>query len=353
MIMVNMKSDIKYDLDQIVNNENIKWNRFINKTVFITGGTGLIGSTLVKVFIYANRIKSLNCRLLILVRDDFKAQIMFRNYYCESESIRYIKGSIENFPLITENIDYIIHCANPTSSNFFIEKPVETIKLTYEGTYELLELGKRKAVEGFAFLSSMEIYGPNNSDVEIKEDKGAVIDTMIIRNCYPEAKRMCETLCASYYSEYALPTFVVRLAQCFGPGVELNDQRVFAEFARNVINKDNIILKSLGDSKRCYIYTFDAAAAILTILSAGKPGVAYNVANPNTYCSILDMAKMVAKEVANNEISVIIPTIIEHQSKYSAKHKLNLNIDRLIGLGWKPTKNLKEMYQIMIASFDR
>ena len=351
--MIWINSDIIDDLNKIINNENIKWDRFKNKTVFITGGTGLIGSTLVKVLIYANEIKSLNCRLLILVRDDLKAHLIFKNYYSESANIKYIKGSIENFPLITDDIDYIIHCANPTSSNFFIEKPVETIKITYEGTSDLLELGKLKSVEGIVFLSSMEIYGPNHSDVEIKEDKGAVIDTMIIRNCYPEAKRLCENLCAAYYAEYSLPTFVVRLAQCFGPGVDFNDQRVFAEFARDIINKDNIVLKSLGESKRCYIYTFDAASAILTILSAGKPGIAYNVANTSTYCSILDMANMVAKEIANNEIRVIIPSIIEHQSKYSATHKLKLNIDRLLSLGWKPTRDLKEMFQIMIASFDR
>lgn len=129
---------------------------------------------------------------------------------------------------------------------------------------------------------------------------------MSVRACYPESKRMCENLCACYMKEYGVPVNIVRLTQTFGPGVEYDDGRIFAELARCVIEKRDIVLHTKGETKRNYLFTKDAVNAIITVLLHGENGQAYNAANEETYCSILEMANMVAKKCGKGDIKVKI-----------------------------------------------
>ena len=131
----------------------------------------------------------------------------------------------------------------------------------------------------------------------------------------------------------------------------MNDGRVFAEFARDAINKSDIELQTAGTSKRMYLYTADAVTAILTVLLSGKSGEAYNAANPGTYCSIVEMAQLVAHEIAHDSIKVHVPTIkLDADSKFPPPHHLNLDTSKIYKLGWRPSIGLKEMYLRMIAS---
>ena len=116
----------------------------------------------------------------------------------------------------------------------------------------------------------MEVYGsPKNEDLLSEEDLG-YLNPLNVRNCYPESKRMSESLVASYAREYGIRSMSIRLAQTFGPGVEYGDKRVFAEFARCAMEKKDIVLLTDGKSKRCYLYTMDAVSAILTVLLKGE-----------------------------------------------------------------------------------
>ena len=180
-----------------------------------------------------------------------------------------------------------------------------------------MELAKKNQVEGVLYLSSVEVYGAPLTDELIPETQGCTLDSMTVRSCYPVAKRLCENLCASYASEYGVLGKVIRLAQTFGPGVGMNDGRVFAEFARDAMHKSDIELQTAGTSKRMYLYTADAVTAILTVLLSGKTGEAYNAANPKTYCSIVEMAQMVAHGIAHDSIKVHVPMIkLDADSKF-------------------------------------
>ena len=256
-------------------------------------------------------------------------------------------------PEISCPIDYIIHGANPTASLYFVKQPVETIQIAVDGTFKLLTLAREKGVQGFVYLSSMEVYGAPLDDKMIPETQGCTLDSMSIRSCYPIAKRLCENLCASFTSEYNVPTKVVRLAQTFGPGVAKDDVRVFAEFARDAIENRDIVLQTDGCSKRMYLYTADAVSAILTVLLRGNDGSAYNAANPETYCSIREMAELVASEIVNKKISVrVLNNRNSVAQKYPPAHLLKLDTQKLIELGWKPARNLMEMYCRMIDSME-
>lgn len=296
----------KEDLEYITSADFIDWRKLDNKAVFVTGVTGLIGYTFVSALLYRNLKYQSNIKIIALVRNITKAKEKFAEQLKQNLNLKFVVGDVENLPPINEEIDFIIHGANPTASSYFVENPVETIKTAVWGTNNILNLAKEKSIAGLVYLSSMEVYGAPHTDDLIDESQGTTIDTMSVRSCYPEAKRLCEVLCASYADEYKVPAKVVRLAQTFGPGIDKNDNRVFAEFLRCSMQKQDIVLQTEGTSKRCYLYTTDAVTAILTVLLNGKAGEAYNAANKNTYCSIMEMAQLVAHELANNEIKVVI-----------------------------------------------
>jgi nucleoside-diphosphate-sugar epimerase len=172
---------------------------------------------------------------------------------------------------------------------------------------------------------------------------------MSVRSSYPESKRMCENLCTSYFSEYGVPVKVVRLTQTFGEGVDYNDGRVFAEFARCAIENKDIVLKTKGETKKNYLYVYDAVSAIITVLFNGENGNAYNAANEETYCSIYEMAQMVAEKCGNKSIKVVIEEKDDIlKFGYAPTLKMNLSTEKLKNLGWKPKKDLFGMFNVMI-----
>lgn len=340
------KDVLQEDLAAVSQADYIPWNQLQGRSVLVTGGTGLIGSTVIKVLCYANTVKNLRLKIFALVRNLEKAERMLGH---ENEVLHFVQGSVEKLPEINEPVDYIIHGASPTASLFFVEHPVETIQIAVQGTSNLLELAKEKAVKSFIYLSSMEVYGAPQADTLIPEFQGCTLDSMVVRSCYPIAKRLCENLCASYAQEYDVPAKVIRLAQTFGPGVLKDDKRVFAEFARDAMEGKDIVLQTGGTSKREYLYTADATTAILTVLLKGQDGQAYNAGNPGTYCSITEMAKLVADSIAKKKIQVKIPKCEGNKDfKFPPAHHLYLDVERLENLGWRPQKSLKEMYLRMM-----
>lgn len=332
------------DMDFVASYPSIDWKKFCDKTILVTGGTGLIGSTLINALLYANNKKVLNLQVIALVRNINKA----RNLFAEDKSLHFVIGTVEDLPELDIPIDFIVHGASSTASAFFIEHPVETINTAVIGTMSLLRLAVEKQVRGFIYLSSMEVYGAPHTDEVILENQGTTVDTMSVRSCYPEAKRLCESLCASYASEYKVPAMAIRLAQTFGPGVAKDDNRVFAEFARCAMYGQDIVLQTAGTSKRCYLYTADAVTAILTVLLNGEAGEVYNAANRSTYCSIVEMAKLVVDNLSEKHIKVIVQTNGKHEQKFPPPHNLNLGTEKLEKFGWSPSRGLIDMYQRMI-----
>ena len=317
-------------------------NDLERKTILITGATGLIGQAIIKKL----KNSSLNINVVDMVRDKKKAERILGK---ETAYYHYLVTDILSLTPRNFGVNYIIHGASITSSKDFVEKPVETIVTALEGTRNLLEFARENPVESFVYLSSMEVYGAPSTDKKIDENSNTNLNTTEVRACYPESKRMCENLCVSYATEYKIPAKIVRLTQTFGAGVQYNDGRVFAEFARCVLENRNIILHTKGETKRSYLHTYDAADAILTVLLKGRIGEAYNAANENTYCSIYEMATMVAKVCSHNKIEVVVENE-KDMEKFGYAPVLHMNLDssKLQALGWKAQYNLQDMYEDMI-----
>ena len=320
------------DLRRVGMAKFIPWDKLNGATILVTGATGLIGSSFIKAIFYANKSKSLNIIIKALVRDIKKAEKIFSNLPYDSESLRFIQGTVESLPQLNFSIDYIVHGASQTNSKEFISHPVETINTSVKGTMNLLELARDKSVKGFIYLSSMEVYGyPERGHKVIEEEIGAM-SPLDLRNSYPLSKHICEALCCAYANEYSVPATIIRLTQTFGSEINDNDNRIFAYFIRCVIQKKNIILKTKGETERCYLYTIDAVTAILTVLLKGQAGQAYNAADERTYCSIAEMAEKVALEG-----KIQVEYKIEDEAKNGFPKTLYMNLDttRLRNLGWE------------------
>lgn len=338
---------LQEDLEIIADKEN----ELKDCIVLVTGATGLIGSQIVKSLLCKNRLKDSNIKIIAFVRSKEKVEKTFK-YVLNNEGLKFIYGDIINPIKIEDDIDYIIHAASMTASKYFINKPVETIESVIIGTKNILELAKNKKVKSIVYLSTMEVYGATDPDKDIitEEDLG-YIDVLKVRSSYPESKKLAENLCASYSSEYNVPVKIARLAQTFGPGVVEDDNRVFAQFARSVINNENIILHTDGESVRNYCYIRDAITGIFILLNKGKDGQAYTISNEYSCISIKEMAQMVATNIAKDKIKVIIdiPEDIESYG-YAPKEKMKLSSKKIQSLGWIAEVGIEDSYRRMIES---
>ena len=327
------------DIELIANNDIL--SGFKNSSFLITGATGLIGSELVFSLLCANRVKNLNNKIYALVRNEKKAKELFKNVINDLNFNLIIQDVAEPIK-IEEKIDYIIHCASVTSSKDMVEKPVDTISTMFNGTKNVLDYAIKNNSK-VLYLSSLEAYGIINSEVEIKEDDLGYIDLTNPRSSYPESKRMAENLCASYSSQFGLDVKIARLTQTFGAGISKDDNRVFAQFAKSVLEKRDIVLHTDGLSYKSYCYITDAIIALFNILKDGK-GV-YNIANKNTGISIKDMALMLCEKYKDTSLKIELDV----NNPYPKNSNIRLNTDKLEALGWGANVDLETMFDKLIT----
>lgn len=334
-----LEEDLKY-----ISEYDLPYDEMKGKTVLITGATGLIGVSLVRALLAIGEIK-----VIAFVRNEEKAENIYKDF--SNKYLNLFIGDIVEKIEIEEDIDYIFHCASITTSKIIVEQPVETIFTSIEGTKNILELSRQKKCKSLVYISSMEVYGvyeKRNDDVT--ENELGIINPLEIRSSYPESKRLCENMCVAYCTEYDVPVKIARLSQTFGAGILPEDNRIFAQFARSVINGQDIVLHTKGLSEGNYCYTRDCITGLITILLKGASGQAYNVSNPKTHTTILEMARMVSEKIAQKRIKVVFDIPETNVYGYAKDTKLKLNSDKLQSLGWKAEIDLEEAYRRMIEA---
>lgn len=337
---------VRSDCEHICTVGRIPWDALRGKSFLITGATGLLGKNMIWALLYANHKFHLGMTVFALVRDENKA----KNELGEDPALVFLPGNVFSVPEIIEPIHYIVHGASMTDSRSFVQRPAEVMLTAAEGTKNLLEAAAKKQVHGFVYLSSMEVYGTPKKGTPVKEEDIAGFLPENPRNSYPISKQYCEALCCAYASQYKVPAKVVRLTQTFGPGVVYNDNRVFAQFMRCAIEKKDIVLKTRGETERCYLYTADAVEAILTVLLKGNIGECYTAANPETYCSIAQMAELVASQIAKGTISIKYDIAPNNRTGYADTLFMQLDISKISALGWKPHIALPDMFIRMMEA---
>lgn len=333
------------DLNEVLEDERL-FMKIKNSTILITGVTGLIGSLLFKSLLIYDVRYNAGIKLVALSRNKDKTEKLFKEY--NVKNVKFIYQDIADPLSITDRIDFIFHCASMTTSKLFISNPVETILTSVYGTQNVLEIAREKKVRSVVYLSSMEVYGViTDSKDRVAEDKLGDIDVLNVRSSYSESKRMCECLCVSYYKEYGVPVKIARLAQTFGPGILVDDNRVFAQFAKSIIQGNDIVLHTKGESIGNYCYITDALRALFLLLDAGKDGEAYNIVNEESTMTIKEMAELVISNFGGVK-SRLVFEIPKQSLGYAPNTQLRMSAAKLNELGWRPKTDLVKSYKRLI-----
>ncbi len=337
------------DISRIINDDKLDFKVFNNSKFLVTGANGLIGHLIVKVLLKLQ--ESLNIDIYALVRKAEKLRINFSD--SEIKRINIIESDCRDYKYDGIDYDYIIHMACPTDSKVMVEHPVDLIDVSLNGTKAMLDLAVRSSSRSFIYLSSMEVYGLPENDEKIYEDRPLTTRSDFVRNCYPISKILCENLCASYTEEFNISTDIIRLTQAFGPGVKYEDNRIFSQIVKKIIAKDDIVLRTKGETKRNYIYTADAVSAIFTVIINGNHnGDIYNAANESTYCSIVQMCKMAADHLSDGSTKVTFALTDDIKKfGYAPTLHMNLSSDKLNSIGWIPRYPLIDMFSRLMEYY--
>ena len=305
-------------------------------TVLVTGASGLIGSCLVDVFVAANKYYGKEFAIYALGRSIEK----LKNRFGTIPDVHCIAQNITE-PLKIDGIDYIIHAASNADPKSYALFPVETILTNVKGAISVLEYCKMNKTRAL-LTSTFEVYGKLEQDDYSETDYG-IVDLNLIRSCYPESKRTAEMLFKSYFDEYDVDCVIARLASVYGPSMQGNDSKAHAQFLRNALAGEDIVLKSKGTQKRTYCYVIDTVSGILKVLFEGQSGEAYNVANDQSIATIAEVAQTIA-DLAGTSVTFDLPDEIESKG-FSKPQNCVLKTDKIKMLGWMGKYDLKQGLQ--------
>lgn len=340
------------DLDMITG-ANLPWYQLANKNIMISGGGGFLGSYIVKALVVANKIYNLNLRLICIARDDSSVKKRLKAFLEEPEFVLIKHDITQQLPEDFPRADLIIHSASQASPKFYGSDPVGTLKANLIGTMFLVEHAVKCKSEKFLFFSSGEVYGQfDNHDQIISESDYGYLDPMQVRSCYAESKRVGETICSAYAHQFGTHVNVIRPFHTYGPGMALDDGRVFADFVADVVEKRDIVLKSDGLASRPFCYISDATLGFLTVLLKGSKSQSYNVANPDQDVSIKELAKIIAGLFPERSIGVTFDIMPSSNNYLRSPVMRQLpNIEKISRLGWMPVIDISTGFRRTITSY--
>ncbi|MBO6281209.1 MAG: NAD-dependent epimerase/dehydratase family protein [Alphaproteobacteria bacterium] len=317
------------------------------KTFFITGTSGLVGSFLADVLLYLNEKHNYGMDIWGTFSSQKSFDERFPSYVGRDDFHAVIQDI--NQPITLDlKPDYIIHAASNTHPALYANNPVETIKLNVNGTSHILDFAKEKQNCRVLFLSTLEVYGEDKTVDKFNEQNIGKVDFTYFRSCYPESKRLCETLCSAYNKEYGTDIVTARLGYIYGPTVKLNSSKADVQFLNKALAGEDIVLKSRGLQQRSYCYVADTVAALLFILLKANTGESYNVASTQGNIRLHEFAEILAEF---SGVKVVFD-IDENIAATGGSQVQNSTLDsfKLESLGWKscfsPNDGIEHTLQI-------
>ena len=319
----------------------LPWEKLKDKSVMLSGATGLLGSFLIDVILEKNVEDDLNCTVYALGRNEQKAKERFSKFVDDSHLI-FIPYDVKQ-PFVRDDlgkVDFVLHLASNTHPMQYSTDPIGTITTNIIGVQNMLDFAVAHNTTRFAFASSNEIYGENRGDVEFfDENYCGYINSNTMRAGYPESKRCGEALCQAYKAQKGLDVVILRFTRSYGPTMLMSDTKAISQFIKKGIAGEDIVLKSTGTQYYSFQYMADSVSGLLTILLKGEDGEAYNIAEEHSDIMLKDLAAVIAG-MNGKEVVFEIPDAVE-AAGYSTATKARLDGHKLIALGWMPKYDIK------------
>ncbi len=301
--------------------------------ILVTGGAGFIGSHLI------DRLMNQGHEVLCL--DNFytghKRNI---THWLGNPSFELIRHDVTE-PIRLE-VDQIYHLACPASPVHYQYNPVKTIKTNVLGTMNMLGLAKRVKAR-FLLASTSEVYGDPEVHPQTEEYRGSV-NTIGIRSCYDEGKRVAETLAFDYHRQNDVDIRVVRIFNTYGPRMLENDGRVVSNFIVQALRGQPLTIYGEGSQTRSFCYASDLVEGIMRLMNGDQKGP-MNLGNPGEY-TILELAKAV-QQMVNPDVSLKFEPLPQDDPR---RRKPDITKAKS-WLGWEPTVPLMEGLQLTVADF--
>ena len=342
---------ISEDIDEILAHP-LPWFKFDYKTVLITGAAGFLPSYMVECLLELRPKLSINCKVVALVRNIERARTRFA-HHLGNPALHLVQADVSQpLPELPEP-HFVIHAASQASPKFYGLDPVGTMTANLLGAAQLLERSLGWNLDSFLFFSSSEIYGQvDASQIPTRETDSGFTDISRPRSCYAESKRAVETLGASYAFQFGTPFKCVRPFHTYGPGMSLDDGRVFADLVRDIVLGTTLTLHGDGSAVRSFCYISDAVFAFFLVLLSGEAGHAYNVGNPNGALSIRQLADLLVGLNSGTEIKVQYNQPNTQRTYLPSTVSISLpNIDKIMALGWSPKWNPADGFSRTIKYF--
>lgn len=339
---------VREDAIRVISSD-LPWEYLSGAHILVTGASGFLGSNLLRtlLLLYQEGLVSHPLKVSALVRDVNRAKDRLSDLI-SIDHLHFIEWDLcEILTFDLGSPDYIIHAASQASPKLYQADPIGTILPNTQGTISLLKACPN--VRRFLYISSAEVYGPPSTNSQIGETNFGPIDPTNLRFFYSESKRLGESICTAWHHQLGLHSIVVRLFHTYGPGIQSNDGRVFADFAYSVAHNKPLRITSDGTARRAFCYSSDAITGIFTALLRGQPAQAYNLGNPDSEVSILELAQMLKQEFSSYtstiELSPCSPGYLP-----SSVNSVIPNIDRLKSIGWTPQIDILQGFHRFIQS---
>ena len=295
-------SRIIKDIDEIFKLIGEDWDILKNSNILISGGTGLFGRSIIVSMIHANNLKNLNLKIYLISRDE-NPQHHFDIIKDHHGIIRYIKSDIRDFTSKDLNINYIIHAATNSNSEFIKNNPDITLDTIVNGTKKLLQFSlTQKKLKSFLFISSGAVNSANKiHNTPISETDIYSLDPNDKLFSYSSGKKTAEKYLLEYHQKHNIPIKILRGFTFIGPQINLN-QKLALTYLMNCFLKNEDIIILNPECKRSYMYTSDLVNWIIKVMLYAKSGTIYNLGSDEEI-SIIDLAKKILKY--NDKIKLI------------------------------------------------
>ena len=282
------------DLDHILRHTEALWEDMRGQSVFITGGTGFVGTWLLESLLWAHDKLDLGVTVVVLTRNPER----FRKnapHLAQHAAVRLLGGDAAGFDFPEGQYRFVVHAAVEPAFEADSQHPLGAFDSNVAGTRRVLEFARTQGVRRFLFTSSGAVYGKQPSQItHIPEDYAGAPSTTDAGSDYGQAKRVSEYMCVMYGRAYGFDAIIARLFAFVGPLLPLDSNFAVGNFIRDALKGGPVHIGGDGTPYRSYLYAADLAIWLWTILFRGKSAYPYNVGSQNDM-TIADLARTVVR----------------------------------------------------------